>query len=107
MVARQVQNLLPKYAREFEEVTADRSLQGISAALVNIFARYAEIVIQRLNKVPDKNFLAFLDLLGVSLTPPQPARAPLLFALATGSDVDAFVPAGTQVAALLAEDETQ
>ena len=106
-IAEQVQNLLPQYTQNFEEANGDRQLQGISAALVNIFARYAEIIIQRLNKVPYKNFLAFLDLLGVSQTPPQPARAPLLFTLATDSDVDAFVPAGTQVAALLDDDESQ
>ncbi len=106
-IAEQVQNLLPQYTQNFEEANGDRQLQGISAALVNIFARYAEIIIQRLNKVPYKNFLAFLDLLGVSQTPPQPARAPLLFTLATDSDVDAFVPAGTQVAVLLDDDESQ
>jgi hypothetical protein len=64
-------------------------------------------VIQRLNQVPDKNFLAFLDLLGVSRNPPQPARVPLTFTLAQGSVVDAVVPAGTQVAAPPAEGQSE
>ncbi|MGK7892408.1 MAG: putative baseplate assembly protein, partial [Xenococcus sp. (in: cyanobacteria)] len=75
------------------------------AALVHIFARFAEIIIERLNQVPDKNFLAFLDLLGASRLPPQPARVPLTFSLAAGTTVDAVVPKRTQVAAPPAEGE--
>jgi predicted phage baseplate assembly protein len=72
---------------------------GRSAALIGIFARFSEIVIERLNRVPEKNFLAFLDLIGAARRPPQPARVPLTFVLSAGSAVDAQVPAGTQVAA--------
>ncbi|NTW37548.1 MAG: hypothetical protein HGB17_15835, partial [Syntrophobacteraceae bacterium] len=58
-------------------------------------------------QAPQKNFLAFLDLLGASLLPPQPARVPLTFSLAAGSAVDGLVPAGTQVAAPPAEGEKE
>jgi hypothetical protein len=77
------------------------------AALVRIFARLAEMVIERLNQVPDKSFLAFLDLIGLELLPPQPARVPLTFRLAQGSTTDALVPARTSVAATPAEGETE
>src|SRR5256885_4909666 len=70
-----------------------------SAALIGVFARFCEIIVQRLNQVPDKNFLAFLDLLGTSLLPPQAARVPLTFTLVANSPLDAVVPAGTQAAA--------
>lgn len=76
-------------------------------ALVRVFARMAEVVAARLNQVPDRNFLAFLDLIGTELLPPQPARVPLTFALAAGSPVDALVPARTPVAALPLEGETE
>jgi hypothetical protein len=79
--------------------------EQVGAALVGIFARFGEIVIQRLNRAPDKNFLAFLDLLGVASNPPQPARVPLTFTLAAGTTVDAVVPAGTQAAAPAAEGD--
>src|SRR4051794_25939678 len=74
--------------------------------LVRIFARLAQVVADRVNGVPDKNFFAFLDLLGVSLKPPQPARVPLTFEPATGTTVDALVAAGTQVAALPGPGDT-
>ncbi len=73
------------------------ALTGVNAALVQVMARFAEIIIQRLNQVPEKNFLVFLDLLGATQLPPQPARVPLTFTLATGTTIDAVVPAATQV----------
>jgi hypothetical protein len=63
-------------------------------ALIGIFGRFAELVIERLNRAPDKNYLAFLNLIGASPLPPRPARVPLTFHLATGSPVDGVVPAG-------------
>lgn len=69
------------------------------AALIRLFSGYAYAVSERLNLAPDKHFLAFLDMLGLALRPPYPARVPLTFALAASSPVDALVTAGTQVAA--------
>ena len=76
-------------------------------ALICIFARLAEMVINRLNQLPDKSFLAFLDLLGLGPLPPQPARVPLTFQLAAGSTSDARVLARTPVAAVPVEGETE
>lgn len=80
---------------------------GLSRAMVGIFSRLAEVVIRRLNGAPEKNFLAFLDLLGAALLPPQPARVPLTFNLAAGVVTEAVVPPGTQVAAPPAEGEKE
>ena len=111
-ITEQLQELLLEYAPTWQEfevdpVTGKRLPKkgSISAALIGTFARFAEIIIERLNQVPDKNFLAFLDLLGASRLPPQAARTPLTFSLAAGSTVDVVVPVGTQVAAPPAEGE--
>lgn len=109
-IEQQVNNLLNKYVPDWKEPQPDRvtgKTTGISVALIKIFARYCEIIIERLNKVPEKNFLAFLDLLGASQLPPQSAQVPLTFSLATGTTVDAVVPKGTQVAAQLTTGEKQ
>ena len=74
-------------------------------ALIGIFGRFAELVVQRINRAPEKNYLAFLNLIGTQMLPPQPARVPLTFTLAESSPVDALVPAGTQVAAPPLEGE--
>ncbi len=103
-IAQQVQDLLQVYLKDYTPSLSE-SDKGISAALIGVFARFAEIIIQRLNKVPDKNLLAFLNLLGASRLPPQPARVPLTFSLTAGRVTDAVVPAGTQVAAPPGEGE--
>src|ERR1051325_7260504 len=77
------------------------------SALIRIFGRMVEQVIERLNQAPEKNFLAFLDLIGVQILPPKPAKAPLTFQLIATSPADALVPAGTQVAALPREGEDE
>ncbi|GGA02215.1 baseplate J/gp47 family protein [Okeania sp. KiyG1] len=72
-------------------------------ALIRIFGKMVKSVSDRLNQVPDKNFLVFLDLIGGELIPPQPAKVPLTFYLAEGSAVDGLVPAYIQVSAPPAE----
>jgi hypothetical protein len=68
-------------------------------ALVNIFSRFSELVIERLNRAPEKKFLAFLDLAGISPLPMEAAAVPLTFYLASQATGHAVVPAGAQVAA--------
>ena len=69
----------------------------------------AELAIDRLNQAPEKNFRAFLDLIGTQLRPSQPARVPLTFQLAAGagSTASVLVPAGTQAAALPGDTEAE
>lgn len=103
-VAKQVTALLRVYApaykgRGLDPTTGEPIPDAPGEALISIFGRMAELTIERLNRVPEKNFLAFLDLLGASRLPPQPARVPLTFFLAAGSTVAGVVPPATQTAA--------
>ena len=81
--------------------------RGALAALIAIFGRFSEVVIARLNRSPQKNLLAFLNIIGVSRRPPQPARVPLTFGLAAGSTQPVPVEAGTQAAAPPEKGESQ
>jgi hypothetical protein len=74
------------------------SEEDLGVALLKIFTHMQEEIIGRLNKVPAKNFGAFLDMLGIRLAPARPARAPVTFYLAEGLRENVFVPAATQVA---------
>lgn len=71
---------------------------GPGLAVVQVFARYLQALIERLNQAPDKNKLAFLDMLGVNLLPAQAARAPVVFQ-AIANIGDSRVPARTRVGA--------
>ncbi|HET9345456.1 MAG TPA: putative baseplate assembly protein [Candidatus Limnocylindrales bacterium] len=71
---------------------------GPGAALLKIVGRDLQALLERLNDAPDKNKLAFLDMLGVSLLPAQAARAPIVFTPRPRLP-DGRVPPGTRVAA--------
>ncbi len=95
-IASDVRALLPVYVSNWPRAHNGGELAD---ALIYVFARFGEFIVDRLNKTPEKNFLAFLDLLGVSPLPLQAARAPVTFYLAAGATGHAVVPAGTQIAA--------
>jgi hypothetical protein len=70
-------------------------------ALMQIFARFMQSSVDRLNQAPDKNLLAFLDTFGIALIPPQPARAPVVFTPVPNA-ADATIPARTRLSAKVA-----
>jgi hypothetical protein len=63
-----------------------------------------ELILYRLNKVPEKNYLTFLDMLGIKLQPAQPARALLTFKLADGVERQT-IRRGLQVSTPQADEE--
>jgi len=67
------------------------------AALRKIFSRMVETIITRYNRVPEKNFIAFLDMMGIRLLPAAPSRVPVTFLSAKGTVSEILIPAGTQV----------
>jgi uncharacterized phage protein gp47/JayE len=87
--------LIPRYAPEWTNF--NESDPGIT--LVELFAWMTEILVYRLNQVPDRNYIKFLQLIGIELEPARPARAELTFTLARPDISTAIVPLGTQVAA--------
>ena len=44
--------------------------------LLELMAWMCETVLYRLNRVPDKNYIKFLELMGIRLSAPRPARPP-------------------------------
>ena len=90
--------LIPRYCPEW--TNHNPSDPGIT--LLELYAWMTEMVIYRLNKVPEKNFLTFLDLIGVRLKAPEPATVVLEFTPAEGIEGELAVRKGTQVATLQA-----
>ncbi len=67
-------------------------------AMIHLFAHLMEIIITRLNRVPEKHLLAFLDMMGTRLLPATSSRVLLQFLTAEGTTGNGFVPAATLVA---------
>jgi hypothetical protein len=83
----------------------DLSVHDPGMALVESFAYLTEIMIYRLNQVPEKAYISFLNLLGVSRHPPAAAWTEVTFTR-TGTDTTTTIPipAGTRVAAVRGTD---
>jgi predicted phage baseplate assembly protein len=91
---------IPGYTPEWTDF--NESDPGIT--LVQLFAWLEEMILWRLNRVPEKNYIEFLRLIGMELSPPAPANAELTFTLSvTGSprngllDLVVPIPEGTKV----------
>ncbi|MEU8350807.1 putative baseplate assembly protein [Streptomyces sp. NPDC048845] len=83
----------------------DHNVSDPGVTLVETVAHMADQIVYRLNRVPDKNYLAFLDLLGITLFPPSAARADITFWLSAPQDQPVLLPAGTEVATERTEAE--
>src|SRR5437016_12045765 len=92
--------LIPRYAPEW--TNHNPSDPGIT--LMELCAWMTELILYRLNRVPEKNYLAFLDMLGIKLQPAQPAHALITFELQDGQERQ-ILRKGLQVATPQADDE--
>jgi len=94
-ILRQLRDLVPHYTPEWK-ADDDRD-PGV--AVMKLFAGMYRGIIQRLNQVPEKHYLAYLDMLGVKRLPARPARVPLTFHLSTGASEPVLIAARTGAAA--------
>ena len=84
--------MIPRYSPEW--TNHNPSDPGIT--LLELSAWMTDQLIQRLNQVPDKNYVAFLNLLGITLRPPRSARALVQFGMVDQATMQR-VPRGTQI----------
>ncbi|WP_026414106.1 putative baseplate assembly protein [Actinomadura oligospora] len=83
----------------------DHNVSDPGVTLIEAVAHMADQLVYRLNRVPDKNYLAFLDLLGITLLPPSTARTDMTFWLSAPQDRTVTIPASTEVATQRTETE--
>ncbi|MEU4804575.1 putative baseplate assembly protein [Actinosynnema sp. NPDC023587] len=87
-----------RYVRQSCPEWTDHNVSDPGVTLIETFAHMVDQLVYRLNRVPEKNYLAFLDLLGVRLFPPTAARADVTFWLSAPQPDTVLLPAGTEVA---------
>ncbi len=93
--------LIPRYAPQW----TDRSPSDLGMTLIELFAWLVEQLIYRLNRVPEKNYVAFLKLLGIPRDPPAPARTFLTFTAPQAGKKGIQLDKGTQTQTLGSERE--
>jgi len=81
----------------------DYNLSDPGITLIELFAWMTELMVYRLNRVPDKNYIKFLELLGLRIKPASSARTDLTFWLSVSLPISeenqqsVLIPRGFQV----------
>lgn len=73
----EAKRLIPHFCPEW----TDHNVSDPGVALIELFAWMTEMLLYRVNQVPEKTYVKFLELIGTRLKPPQPAQADLTFYL--------------------------
>lgn len=98
---RRFQDLVDDAKRLVQQHTrrwTDHNVSDPGVTLIEAFAWMTDQLLYRLNRVPDRNYIKFLELIGVHLFPPAAARAPVTFWLSAPQPGTVSIPAGTEVA---------
>ena len=83
----------------------DHNVSDPGVTLIEAFASMVDQLLYRLNRVPERHYVKFLDLIGVHLLPPTSAEAPVTLWLSAPQPTSVSIPAGTQVATARSETE--
>src|ERR1700761_1155683 len=89
----EAKRLIPQYCPEW----TNHNVSDPGVALIELFAWMSEMVLYRVNQVPERLYVHFLNLVGIEPSPPSVARADLTFFLSTVLDHSVVVPEGTEV----------
>lgn len=97
----EVRARIPLYTPEW----TDHNLSDPGITLLELFAYMTDIVLYRLNRVPDKHYIKFMELIGMSLNEAIPARVDISFWLSAPQPNPIVIPVDTEVATTRTETE--
>ncbi len=93
---------IPVYAPEW----TDHNDSDPGITMIQLFSHLGEQLSYRLNQVPEKNYLEFLKLVGITLESARPASTLMNVILSTPESVEQFlIPAGSKINAKSEADE--
>jgi predicted phage baseplate assembly protein len=75
----------------------DHNVSDPGVTLIEAYAQMVDQLIYRLNRVPDRNYVKFLELIDVQLRPPAAARGEVTFWLSAAQPQPVTVRAATEV----------
>jgi predicted phage baseplate assembly protein len=92
---------IPQYCKEW----TDHNVSDPGVTLIELFAWMTDMILYRLNRVPDLHYIKFMQMLGITLRGPVPAEVPVTFWLSEPQPNTVIIPAGTEVASTQTETE--
>jgi predicted phage baseplate assembly protein len=90
---------IPRYCQEW----TDHNVSDPGVAVIELFAWMTDLLLYRVNQVPDKLYITLLDLIGIQLEPARAARVPVTLYLSAPQPNDLTIPEGTEVATVRTE----
>src|SRR4030043_23427 len=100
-IVSEARSLIPRYCPEW----TDHNLSDPGITFIELFAWMIDTLLYRVNRVPEKNYIKFLDLIGIKLLPAHPARADVTFRLSASQKASVTIPRGTEVATVRTETQ--
>src|SRR5262245_15519018 len=85
----EAKRLIPRYCPEW----TNHNVSDPGVALIELFAWMSEMVLYRVNQVPDRLFVHFLNMVGIEPFPPSVARTDLTSWLSAVLEQPVLVPA--------------
>ncbi|MCL3861860.1 putative baseplate assembly protein [Actinotalea sp. K2] len=89
----ETKRMIPRFTPEW----TNHNVSDPGVALIELFAWMSEMVLFRVNQVPEKLYVHFLNLAGIELFPPTVAHADVTFWLTAPATQPVGVPVGTEV----------
>ncbi|MEO9137805.1 MAG: putative baseplate assembly protein [Jatrophihabitans sp.] len=89
----EAKRLIPRFCPEW----TNHNVSDPGVALIELFAWMSEMVLYRVNQVPERLYVHFLNMVGIDPFPPSVARVDLTFWLTAVLETPVVVPANTQV----------
>lgn len=83
----------------------DLNISDPGIALIELFAWMTEMMLYRMNQVPELHYVKFMELMGITLREPVPAHVPLTFWSYEPIASAVTIPSGTEVTSAEVEGE--
>ena len=100
----EVRTRIARYTPEWTPVWTDVNDNDPGITLAQVFAWLTEMLAYRMNRVPELNYIKFLQLIGIELNPAEPAQAEVTMPVRSSfADPYVIVPERTQVTAQAAD----
>lgn len=98
-IVTEARSKIPQYCPKW----TDYNLSDPGITVIEMFAWMVDMMLYRMNRVPDKNYIKLMEMIGIRLEPPQPAKVNLTFRLSTPQPEPVTIPHGTEAATVRTE----
>ena len=78
-IVEEIKTRIARYTPEWQPVWTDYNDSDPGITLAQLFAWLSEMLIYRMGKVPELNYIKFLELIGIEQQAAQPARVDVTF----------------------------